>query len=82
MFERGEILEPRKLAGKWKFVYEDKLRTADLDCFTMRADIEFPGANETTIQMIIGHKNVESGSPLNGQILYEDDQFFIFNHPT
>ena len=82
MFERGDTLKPHKLAGYWKFIYEDKLRTDDLDCLSMRADIDFPGANSTSLQMFIGQKNVDPQSSLNGQIFYEDDQFFIFNHPV
>ena len=82
MFERGDKLKPHKLAGYWKFIYEDNLRTDDLDCLSMRVDKEFQGANETSVQMFIGQKNVDTHSSLNGHIFYEDDQFFIFNHPV
>ena len=62
MFERGETLEPHKLAGNWKFIYEDMQRTDDLDCLSMRVDTDFPGANLTSVQMLIGQKNVDPSS--------------------
>jgi len=79
MLKRGEKLVPQKLAGLWKFIYEEKRRTDGLDCFSMRIDKDFAGANATQFQVTIGHGMADPSDPT---ILFEDDQYFTFNHPT
>jgi len=72
-------LEPSKLHGLWKFVYEADHRTKDLDCYSLKIIKNFPGSNDTQVQVLIGHKFADSESDT---FLYDDDQYFTFNHES
>ena len=79
LHHRGEKLEPQKLHGLWKIVYDHEERTKDMDCFTLKFDKEVEGLNQTQLQVLVGHRYLEFQE--ENSFVYDDDAFFTFNHP-
>lgn len=80
MHHRGEKLEPLRLHGLWKIVYDHEDRTKDMDCFTLKFDKDAEGLNQTQLQVLVGHRYAEFTESAE-TFVYDDDAFFTFNHP-
>ena len=76
MHDRGEKLEPHRLSGLWKVVYDQEERTRDMDCFSEKFKKNVAGLNATQLQFLIGHQDLTEN-----YFIYDNDAFFTFNHP-
>lgn len=75
MHHRGEKLEPHRLSGLWKVIYDQEVHTFDMDCFSMKLNKDVDGFNETQLQVLVGHRDL-----VDDFFLYDDDAYFTFNH--
>lgn len=78
MHHLGKKLEPQRLEGLWKIIFDHEQRTLDMDCYTIKFNKDYPGLNETQLQVLVGHKYQEMQ---DNSFMYDDDAYFTFNHP-
>lgn len=86
MHQRGERLDPKRLDGLWKLIYEEKEKTEGIDCISMKIVSEVEGGNSSQVQIFYGYQ-IPSPKQEDAktkekkyQIVYEDG-YLTFNHP-
>lgn len=78
MHHQGKKLEPLRLEGLWKVIYDHEERTRDMDCYSIKFIKDHPKLNSTQLQVLVGHKFKDMQ---DNSFMYDDDAFFTFNHP-
>ena len=76
MHDRGEKLDPQRLSGLWKVIFDHEAHSQGKDCHSMKLKSYVAGLNETQLQLFTGYWN-----KTEDKFFYDNDAYLTFNHP-